>query len=72
MGLIGLALGLGLWGWASSMPVVAILGMSGGMRVTHRGKTTLLSLKGLMFLAAGSVLHGTEHQRHGKARWGST
>jgi hydrogenase-4 component B len=55
MGLIGLAFGVGLWGWASSMPVVAILGMSGGM--LHIWNHALM--KGLMFLAAGSVLHGT-------------
>jgi len=55
MGLIGLALGVGLWGWASNRPVVAVLGMTAGL--LHIWNHTLM--KGLMFLAAGSVLHGT-------------
>ncbi|MFI5460555.1 MAG: proton-conducting transporter membrane subunit [Isosphaerales bacterium] len=55
MGLIGLALGVGLWGWASSMPAVAVLGMTAGL--LHIWNHTLM--KGLMFFAAGSVLHGT-------------
>jgi formate hydrogenlyase subunit 3/multisubunit Na+/H+ antiporter MnhD subunit len=55
MGLIGLALGVGLWGWASNMPAVAVLGMTAGL--LHIWNHALM--KGLMFLAAGSVLHGT-------------
>ena len=55
MGLIGLALGVGLWGRASRMPVVAALGMAAGL--LHIWNHALM--KGLMFLAAGSVLHGT-------------
>ncbi len=55
MGLIGLALGLGLWGWAHRMPALAVLGMTAGL--LHIWNHTLM--KGLMFFAAGSVLHGT-------------
>jgi len=55
MGLIGLALGVGLWGWASRIPAVAVLGMTAG--VLHIWNHALM--KGLMFFAAGSVLHGT-------------
>jgi formate hydrogenlyase subunit 3/multisubunit Na+/H+ antiporter MnhD subunit len=55
IGLIGLALGVGLWGWASNLPLVAALGVTGGL--LHVWNHALM--KGLMFFAAGSVLHGT-------------
>jgi len=55
MGLIGLALGVGLWGWASDLPAVAVLGMTAGL--LHVWNHSLM--KGLLFLAAGSILHGT-------------
>jgi hydrogenase-4 component B len=55
MGLIGLALGVGLWGWASGLAAVAVLGMTAGL--LHIWNHALM--KGLMFFAAGSVLHGT-------------
>ena len=55
MGLIGLALGVGLWGWASDLAAVAVLGMTAGL--LHIWNHALM--KGLMFFAAGSVLHGT-------------
>ncbi len=55
MGLIALALGVGLWGWASHLPVVAVLGMSAAL--LHVWNHALM--KGLMFFAAGSILHGT-------------
>jgi hydrogenase-4 component B len=55
MGLIGLALGLGLWGQASGHGVVAVLGTAAGL--LHVWNHALM--KGLMFLGAGSVLHGT-------------
>jgi len=66
MGLIGLALGIGLWGWACGLAVVtdemrgrlhlvAVLGTTAGL--LHIWNHALM--KGLMFLAAGSVLHGT-------------
>jgi hydrogenase-4 component B len=52
MGLIGLALGLGLWGQASGHGVVAVLGTAAGL--LHVWNHALM--KGLMFLGAGSVL----------------
>jgi formate hydrogenlyase subunit 3/multisubunit Na+/H+ antiporter MnhD subunit len=55
MGLIGLALGVGLWGWARNLPVVAALGVTAGL--LHVWNHALM--KGLMFFTAGSVLHGT-------------
>lgn len=55
VGLIGLALGVGLWGWASQLPVVAALGFIAGL--LHIWNHALM--KGLMFFAAGSVLHAT-------------
>ena len=55
MGLIGLALGVGLWGWARELPVVAVLGMTAAL--LHIWNHALM--KGLMFFGAGSVLHGT-------------
>ena len=55
MGLIGLALGVGLWGWSSELPAVAVLGMTAAL--LHIWNHALM--KGLMFFGAGSVLHGT-------------
>jgi NADH:ubiquinone oxidoreductase subunit 5 (subunit L)/multisubunit Na+/H+ antiporter MnhA subunit len=55
MGLVGLTVGVGLWGWAADLPAVAALGMAGGL--LHIWNHVLM--KGLMFFAAGSVLHGT-------------
>lgn len=55
MGLIALALGIGLWGLANRLPVVAVLGMTAAL--LHIWNHSLM--KGLMFLAAGSVLHAT-------------
>lgn len=55
MGLIGLALGVGLWGWANGLAAIAFLGMAAGL--LHIWNHALM--KGLMFFAAGSVLHGT-------------
>lgn len=55
MGLIGLALGVGLWGWARALPTVAVLGITAGL--LHIWNHSLM--KGLLFLAAGSVMHGT-------------
>jgi formate hydrogenlyase subunit 3/multisubunit Na+/H+ antiporter MnhD subunit len=55
MGLIGLALGVGLWGWSSHLPLVAALGFTAAF--LHVWNHALM--KGLMFFAAGSVLHGT-------------
>jgi len=55
IGLIGLAVGVGLWGWARELPVVAVLGMTAAL--LHIWNHALM--KGLMFFSAGSVLHGT-------------
>jgi hydrogenase-4 component B len=55
IGLIALALGVALWGTASGMPVVAALGMTAAL--LHIWNHALM--KGLMFFAAGGVLHGT-------------
>ncbi len=55
MGLIGLALGVGLWGSARELPVVAVLGMTAAL--LHIWNHALM--KGLMFFSAGSVLHAT-------------
>lgn len=55
VGLIALALGAGLWGWASKQPALAVLGMTAGL--LHIWNHALM--KGMMFLAAGSILHGT-------------
>jgi formate hydrogenlyase subunit 3/multisubunit Na+/H+ antiporter MnhD subunit len=55
VGLIGLALGVGLWGKAGGLPAVAALGTAAAL--LHVWNHALM--KGLMFLAAGSVLHGT-------------
>ncbi len=55
VGLIGLALGTGLWGAANHLPLVATLGMTAGL--LHIWNHALM--KGLMFFTAGSVFHGT-------------
>lgn len=54
VGLIMLALGAGLWGVTSGHPMVAVLGLAGGL--LHIWNHSLM--KGLMFLCAGSVWHG--------------
>lgn len=54
VGLIMLALGVGLWGMTSGHPLVAVLGLAGGL--LHLWNHSLM--KSLMFLCAGSVLHG--------------
>lgn len=55
MGLITLALGVGSWGKGSGIPAVAALGTAAAL--FHVWNHCLM--KGLMFLSAGSVLHGT-------------
>src|SRR5262249_4644796 len=55
MGLIGLALGVGLWGFASDLPGIAVLGVTAAL--LHIWNHALM--KGLMFFAAGSLLHAT-------------
>jgi formate hydrogenlyase subunit 3/multisubunit Na+/H+ antiporter MnhD subunit len=55
VGLIALGLGVGMWGQTSGHPAMAALGFAGGL--LHVWNHALM--KGLMFLAAGSVLHAT-------------
>jgi formate hydrogenlyase subunit 3/multisubunit Na+/H+ antiporter MnhD subunit len=54
VGLIGLALGVGLWGRGAGLPAVAALGTAAGL--LHIWNHAMM--KGLLFFAAGSVLHG--------------
>ena len=54
MGLIVLALGIGLWGAAAGRPVVAAFGVTGCLLHVWNHA----AMKGLMFFAAGSVVHG--------------
>jgi formate hydrogenlyase subunit 3/multisubunit Na+/H+ antiporter MnhD subunit len=55
MGLIVLSLGVGAWGAASGEPTVSVLGYSAALLQVWNHAL----MKGLMFLAAGSVLHAT-------------
>ncbi|HEX9294556.1 MAG TPA: proton-conducting transporter membrane subunit [Polyangiaceae bacterium] len=55
VGLIAIGLGTASWGSISNRPQVAALGMSGAL--LHIWNHTLM--KGLMFLGAGSVVHGS-------------
>jgi formate hydrogenlyase subunit 3/multisubunit Na+/H+ antiporter MnhD subunit len=54
IGLIALALGVGFWGLATHRVSIAALGMTAAL--LHIWNHALM--KGLMFLAAGSVVHG--------------
>jgi formate hydrogenlyase subunit 3/multisubunit Na+/H+ antiporter MnhD subunit len=55
IGVVLLGIGIGYWGMSRGDPRLATLGMYGGL--LHLWNHALM--KGLMFLAAGSVLHGT-------------
>lgn len=55
IGIITLGLGLGTLGVASGLPALAVLGFGGGL--LHVINHALF--KGLLFLGAGAVLHGT-------------
>jgi formate hydrogenlyase subunit 3/multisubunit Na+/H+ antiporter MnhD subunit len=55
IGLIVLALGVGLWGMSSSRPMVAVLGVTACL--LHIWNHA--AMKGLMFFAAGNVVHAT-------------
>jgi formate hydrogenlyase subunit 3/multisubunit Na+/H+ antiporter MnhD subunit len=55
VGLIVLALGAGLWGAAVGRPVVAVLGASACLLHVWNHA----AMKGLLFFAAGSVVHAT-------------
>src|SRR5262249_16304182 len=54
IGLIVLGLGIAFWSQQSGQPYIAVLGISGSL--LHLLNHVLM--KGLMFLAAGSLLHG--------------
>jgi formate hydrogenlyase subunit 3/multisubunit Na+/H+ antiporter MnhD subunit len=54
VGLITLGVGIGFWGATTGRPVMASLGLAGGL--LHVWNHAVM--KGLMFLGAGSVLHG--------------
>lgn len=54
IGIILIGLGVGLWGAENDHPAIAALGMCGGL--FHIWNHVLM--KGLMFLGAGSLLHG--------------
>jgi formate hydrogenlyase subunit 3/multisubunit Na+/H+ antiporter MnhD subunit len=55
MGLITLGIGVAFWGWNAGHRQIAALAMAGAL--LHAWNHTLM--KGLMFLSAGSVLHGS-------------
>lgn len=55
LGLVALGLGVGIWGWTTGRSQVAALGVAAAL--LHVWNHALM--KGLMFFAAGSVLHGT-------------
>jgi formate hydrogenlyase subunit 3/multisubunit Na+/H+ antiporter MnhD subunit len=55
IGVILIGLGVGLWGVEHAHPLVAALGLCGGL--FHVWNHAVM--KGLMFLGAGSLLHGT-------------
>lgn len=55
IGLIGVAMGVGLWGRASDLPAIGLLGMTAGL--LHIWNHALM--KGLMFFGAGSILHAS-------------
>ncbi len=55
MGLIGIALGLGLWGKATGNTIPAVLGASAALLHVWNHA----AMKGLLFLAAGAVVHAT-------------
>ena len=56
IGIVFLGLGIGVLGQATGMPVLTILGYGGGL--LHVLNHSLF--KGLLFLGAGSVLHGAQ------------
>jgi formate hydrogenlyase subunit 3/multisubunit Na+/H+ antiporter MnhD subunit len=55
MGLICLALGTGVWAWASDLPAIAVLAIAAAL--LHVWNHALM--KSLLFFGAGSVLHAT-------------
>lgn len=58
IGIIALGMGVGVWGMSQGQNLVAVLGFSGAaLHVVNHAAS-----KGLLFLGAGSVLHGTGHR----------
>jgi len=55
IGLIVVSLGLGLWGMSQHQMSIAVLGLTAALLHVWNHS----AMKGLLFLAAGSVLHGT-------------
>jgi hydrogenase-4 component B len=55
MGIILIGVGVGVWAATNGHPAVAVLGLCGGL--FHVWNHVVM--KGLMFLGAGSILHGT-------------
>lgn len=55
IGLVAVGVGVGLWASARQLPLVAALGFAAGL--LHLWNHALM--KGLMFFAAGSILHAT-------------
>ena len=55
IGIIALGLGVGLLGWSMDQPVVAVLGLAGGL--LHVANHAMF--KGLLFFGAGAVRHAT-------------
>ena len=55
IGLIVFSLGLGLWGMSKHQPSIAVLGLTAALLHVWNHS----AMKGLLFLAAGSVVHGT-------------
>ena len=54
VGLIVLGIGIGLWGASTGRPLIATLGLFGGL--LHVWNHAVM--KGLLFLGAGNILHG--------------
>lgn len=55
MGLVVLSLGVGVWGWAVGQTAISVLGFAAAL--IHIWNHA--AMKGLMFFAAGSLLHAT-------------
>jgi formate hydrogenlyase subunit 3/multisubunit Na+/H+ antiporter MnhD subunit len=55
MGLVVLSLGVGMWGWAAGRTAISVLGFAAAtIHIWNHA-----AMKGLMFFAAGSLLHAT-------------
>jgi formate hydrogenlyase subunit 3/multisubunit Na+/H+ antiporter MnhD subunit len=58
VGLVTLGVGVGMWGATSGRPLIATLGLTGGLLHVWNHA----AMKGLLFLGAGSVVHGCHDQ----------